>query len=189
MFGKLSFQFVFALIFLPCWVMLVKLFLDCNISFSLSDNSFFLLLGIINYICRSEVHEKMNCIRCQNSNDTNRSIAEGDANQPTNESGQSGHEISDIGGFAEMSGCLHELKSSEKQVGHIFLWDVIDSLSLLTCKLISLFFLFQVGTPLEEDLSNWGHHFFPNSVPDAILQASAGAEVWEEKNLTVFLFN
>ncbi|PQQ10890.1 protein CHROMATIN REMODELING 25 [Prunus yedoensis var. nudiflora] len=97
---------------------------------------------------RSEVHEKMNCIRCQNSNDAHRSIAEGDANQPTNESGQSGHEISDIGGFAEMAGCLHELKSSEKQV----------------------------GTPLEEDLSNWGHHFFPTSVPDAILQASAGEE-------------
>ncbi|BFG41805.1 hypothetical protein CerSpe_280790 [Prunus speciosa] len=98
---------------------------------------------------RSEVHEKMNCIRCQNSNDTHRSVAEGDANQPTNESGQSGHEISDIGGFAEMAGCLHELKSSEKQV----------------------------GTPLEEDLSNWGHHLFPTSVPDAILQASAGEEV------------
>lgn len=49
--------------------------------------------------------------------------------------------------------------------------------------MISLFFLFQVGTPLEEDLSNWGHHFFPTSVPDAILQASAGEEVWEEKIL------
>lgn len=36
----------------------------------------------------------------------------------------------------------------------------------------------QVGNPLEEDLSSWGHHFFPTSVPDAILQASAGDEVW-----------
>lgn len=35
----------------------------------------------------------------------------------------------------------------------------------------------QVGNPLEEDLSSWGHHFFPTSVPDAILQASAGDEV------------
>jgi len=30
---------------------------------------------------------------------------------------------------------------------------------------------------LEEDLGSWGHHFLPNSVPDAILQASAGDEV------------
>ena len=36
---------------------------------------------------------------------------------------------------------------------------------------------FQVGTPLEEDLGSWGHHFFPMSVPDAIFQASAGDEV------------
>ncbi|MCI03237.1 DNA repair and recombination protein RAD54-like protein, partial [Trifolium medium] len=34
-----------------------------------------------------------------------------------------------------------------------------------------------VGNPLEEDLSSWGHHFFPTSVPDAILQAAAGDEV------------
>lgn len=44
---------------------------------------------------------------------------------------------------------MHKLKSSEKQV----------------------------GTPLEEDLNNWGHHFYSMSVPDAILQASAGDEV------------
>jgi len=35
----------------------------------------------------------------------------------------------------------------------------------------------QVGNPLEEDLSSWGHHFFPTSVPDGVLQASAGDEV------------
>jgi len=34
-----------------------------------------------------------------------------------------------------------------------------------------------VGTPLEEDLGSWGHHFTSKSVPDAILQASAGDEV------------
>lgn len=55
----------------------------------------------------------------------------------------------DIGGFAGISGCLDNLKRSEKQV----------------------------GAPLEEDLANWGHHFLPNTVPDTILQASAGDEV------------
>lgn len=44
-------------------------------------------------------------------------------------------------------------------------------------KLYGDIFYFQVGTPLEEDLSNWGHHFFSTSVPDPILQASAGDEV------------
>lgn len=34
-----------------------------------------------------------------------------------------------------------------------------------------------MGTPLEEDLASWGHHFTSNSVPDTILQASAGDEV------------
>ncbi|MCL7039607.1 hypothetical protein MKW94_008298 [Papaver nudicaule] len=55
----------------------------------------------------------------------------------------------DIGGFQEISGCLDKLKSSEKQL----------------------------GTPLEEDLGSWGHHFLSATVPDSILQASAGDEV------------
>ncbi|EPS60250.1 hypothetical protein M569_14554, partial [Genlisea aurea] len=57
----------------------------------------------------------------------------------------------DIGGFAAISGCLDGLKHHEKQV----------------------------GSPKEEDLANWGHHHrFPSSsVPDAVLQASAGDEV------------
>ncbi|KAI3968096.1 hypothetical protein MKX01_007882 [Papaver californicum] len=55
----------------------------------------------------------------------------------------------DICGFQEISGCLDKLKSSEKQL----------------------------GTPLEEDLGSWGHHFFSARVPDSILQASAGDEV------------
>ncbi|KAG2306228.1 hypothetical protein Bca52824_025976 [Brassica carinata] len=55
----------------------------------------------------------------------------------------------DIGGFANDAGCLHSLKISERQV----------------------------GTPLEEDLASWGHHFASKSVPDTILQASAGDEV------------
>ncbi|KAM5549273.1 hypothetical protein ABKV19_000607 [Rosa sericea] len=98
---------------------------------------------------RSDVHEKMNCNRCQTYHDTPQSTAEGDINQSTYKSSESAPEISDIGGFAEITGCLQKLKSSEKQI----------------------------GTPLEEDLSNWGHHFFSTSVPDAILQASAGDEV------------
>nr|XP_043625344.1 protein CHROMATIN REMODELING 25 [Erigeron canadensis] len=100
---------------------------------------------------RSEIHEKMNCTRCQNSGERatdeipNVSMSEcagsPDERCPSDEE--------DIGGFAGISGCLHNLKSSEKQA----------------------------GTPLEEDLASWGHHFTPNTVPDTIFQVSAGDEV------------
>ncbi|KAI3777664.1 hypothetical protein L1987_47465 [Smallanthus sonchifolius] len=81
----------------------------------------------------SEIHEKMNCTRCGEQTADMICLDEEE----------------DIGGFAGISGCLHNLKRSEKQV----------------------------GAPLEEDLVSWGHHFSPNTVPDTILQASAGNEV------------
>ncbi|KAL7246856.1 hypothetical protein ACSBR2_001880 [Camellia fascicularis] len=100
---------------------------------------------------RSEIHEKMSCIRCQKYDavvdDMLDEVNEVDGARSTNEGCQSDQE--DIGGFASISGCLHKLRSSEKQV----------------------------GAPLEEDLGSWGHHFFPTTVPDAIFQASAGEEV------------
>ncbi|KAL8156238.1 hypothetical protein AgCh_001365 [Apium graveolens] len=99
----------------------------------------------------SEIHEKMNCIRCGScggmADDIPETYAEQNGVSSVNEDCQSDQD--DIGGFAGITGCLHKLKSSEKQV----------------------------GTPLEEDLCSWGHHFNPTSVPDAILQASAGNEV------------
>ncbi|XP_020237119.1 protein CHROMATIN REMODELING 25 isoform X2 [Cajanus cajan] len=93
---------------------------------------------------KSEIHEKMQCSRCQTFDGLQ--STEG---QSTTTDSESDGETSDIGGFAETAGCLQNLKRSEKQV----------------------------GSPLEEDLGSWGHHFFPTSVPDAILQASAGDEV------------
>ncbi|XP_075477165.1 protein CHROMATIN REMODELING 25 isoform X2 [Primulina tabacum] len=86
----------------------------------------------------SEIHEKMCCYRCkQNEIEFDYS---NDGSQPEDE---------DIGGFASIAGCLHNLKNHEKQV----------------------------GTPKEEDLAQWGHHHVPSSVPDRIFQASAGDEV------------
>ncbi|KAF3771593.1 CHROMATIN REMODELING 25 protein [Nymphaea thermarum] len=35
-----------------------------------------------------------------------------------------------------------------------------------------------LGRPLEEDLASWGHHASSTTIPDAILQASAGEELW-----------
>ncbi|TYI45537.1 hypothetical protein E1A91_D13G044300v1 [Gossypium mustelinum] len=96
---------------------------------------------------RSEIHEKMNCNRCKNDGSEN--IGEQERCESENGSSGSDQEVSDIGGFAGIAGCLDKLKSSEKQV----------------------------GSPLEEDLISWGHHFHSESVPDAILQASAGGEV------------
>ncbi|MBA0727312.1 hypothetical protein Golax_000311 [Gossypium laxum] len=95
---------------------------------------------------RSEIHEKMNCNRCKNDGSEN--IGEQERCESENGSSGSDQEVSDIGGFAGIAGCLDKLKSSEKQV----------------------------GSPLEEDLISWGHHFISESVPDAILQASAGGE-------------
>ncbi|KAF3774361.1 CHROMATIN REMODELING 25 protein [Nymphaea thermarum] len=54
----------------------------------------------------------------------------------------------DIGGFAKIAGCLEKLKNSKKQLRR----------------------------PLEEDLASWGHHSSSTTVPDVILQASAGEE-------------
>jgi DNA repair and recombination RAD54-like protein len=69
----------------------------------------------------------MNCIRCQNYNERPESVDEGDGNQSANISGQSDQETSDIGGFAQIAGCLNKLKSSEKQVGHIHSVDITAS--------------------------------------------------------------
>ncbi|KAA8545882.1 hypothetical protein F0562_020667 [Nyssa sinensis] len=100
---------------------------------------------------RSVIHEKMSCIRCQKHDivvdEGPDNVSKVDGVRSTDEGCRPDQE--DIGGFAGISGCLHKLKSSEKQV----------------------------GTPLEEDLGSWGHHFLPTSVPDVIFQASAGEEV------------
>ncbi|CAA6658879.1 unnamed protein product [Spirodela intermedia] len=95
---------------------------------------------------RSEIHENMNCTRCETN-----SAAE---NRAGNMEGFNGTERTspvenDVGRFAEIAGCLPRLREYERQL----------------------------GTPLEEDLASWGHHSSPDSVPDAILQASAGNEV------------
>lgn len=92
----------------------------------------------------SEIHKKMCCNRCKQ----HEMVLDGTVeSESTNQSCQSDKE--DIGGFAGITGCLHKLKSSEKQV----------------------------GAPKEEDLANWGHHYVPSTVPDTIFQASAGDEV------------
>ncbi|KAI3525411.1 hypothetical protein L1887_04185 [Cichorium endivia] len=98
---------------------------------------------------RSDIHEKMICTRCQKSGEEEEADVKPNESMKdcVDEGCQSDEE--DIGGFAGISGCLHKLKRSEKQV----------------------------GTPLEEDLGSWGHHSSPNTVPDTIFQASAGDEV------------
>lgn len=63
---------------------------------------------------RSEIHEKMNCNRCKNDGSEN--IGEQERCEPENGSSVSDEEVSDIGGFAGIAGCLDKLKGSEKQV-------------------------------------------------------------------------
>jgi len=122
----------------------------------------------------------MNCIRCIKNYSTkgNRceSTIEFNRVESVSETCQTREHV-DIGGFAEISGCLHKLQGSERQVCllallwmrlHFFMRTLI-SFILGTCS--------KVGTPLEEDLLNWAHHSSPTSVPDVVFQASAGNEV------------
>ncbi|KAK1315418.1 DNA repair and recombination protein RAD54 [Acorus calamus] len=102
---------------------------------------------------RSEIHENMNCIRCKTNSlktgeDPEVKTELDNESIPTNCGHREDQILNDVGGFADLAGCLHSLKSSEKQI----------------------------GSPLEEDLRNWGHHSSSTSVPDTIFQASAGDE-------------
>ncbi|XWS39958.1 hypothetical protein CRYUN_Cryun18bG0099000 [Craigia yunnanensis] len=65
---------------------------------------------------RSEIHEKMNCNRCENYDTRSENIGEQEECESENGSSGSDQEIFDIGGFAGIAGCLDKLKSSEKQV-------------------------------------------------------------------------
>ncbi|WOK93990.1 DNA repair and recombination protein RAD54 isoform X1 [Canna indica] len=101
----------------------------------------------------SEIHENMNCARCKEVPMVSNSVTnEGEVGADRDSCEQNQHlngMVNDIGGFAEIAGCLQKLKSSHKQL----------------------------GTPSEEDLGSWGHHSDPATIPDAILQSSAGEEV------------
>lgn len=74
----------------------------------------------INSFYRSEIHEKMNCVRCGNIDSTqsgmHESTVEVNGIETSTEDYLSEPNVADIGGFAEISGCLHMLKSSQKQV-------------------------------------------------------------------------
>ncbi|KAF3773415.1 hypothetical protein EJ110_NYTH55324 [Nymphaea thermarum] len=103
---------------------------------------------------RSEIHENMNCARCNTNHmqveDGMESLKEYVFERRVAEDEcHTDQQDVDIGGFAKIAGCLEKLKNSERQLGR----------------------------PLEEDLASWGHHASSTTVPDAILQASAGEEV------------
>lgn len=64
------------------------------------------------YFFRSDIHENMRCSRCQ----TYDGPQDTDALSTMINSEHDDDETSDIGGFAEIAGCLGNLKRSEKQV-------------------------------------------------------------------------
>ncbi|XP_042427998.1 DNA repair and recombination protein RAD54-like [Zingiber officinale] len=102
---------------------------------------------------RSEIHENMNCARCKKEptamDRTSNEIELDNLGGSCEGKEQPNVAVNDIGGFAQVAGCSHKLQSSQRQL----------------------------GTPSEEDLGSWGHHPDPATVPDAILQLSAGDEV------------
>ncbi|MCO5571163.1 hypothetical protein L7F22_024897 [Adiantum nelumboides] len=85
----------------------------------------------------SNIHNNLNCKRCPSGDGSDCNVEDLDA------------EDKDIGGFANVAGCLQNQRPWEKQI----------------------------GAPLEEDLKSWAHHSHPGTVPDEILQAAAGDEV------------
>ncbi|KAL2620529.1 hypothetical protein R1flu_000734 [Riccia fluitans] len=103
----------------------------------------------------SDTHETLACRRCNTGGISgtidNEDCGFGELPAPAhagmNELSNSRFE--DIGRFAEVAGCLNKLKPWEKQI----------------------------GTPLEEDLKNWGHHSNSTTIPDALLQIAAGDDV------------
>ncbi|CAL4967142.1 unnamed protein product [Urochloa decumbens] len=98
---------------------------------------------------RSEIHENLKCTRC---NKDGNSLLGGhgfDLAATDKSSMQGVQDYIDIGGFGEISGCLQKMRSCHHQIGR----------------------------PSEEDLGSWGHHCDPSTVPDTILQCSAGDEV------------
>ncbi|CAL9045906.1 unnamed protein product [Musa banksii] len=103
---------------------------------------------------RSEIHENMNCARCKEDglmavNNIVNEIEDDDSGDSCDGKQKLSGLVNDIGGFAEIAGCLQKLTSSQRQL----------------------------GTPSEEDLGSWGHHSNPATVPDLILQSAAGDEV------------
>lgn len=100
---------------------------------------------------RSEIHENLKCNRC---NKDSYMLLDGNSLESAaiehNKISTSGEKYyTDIGGFGEISGCVQKMNSSNQQIDQ----------------------------PSEEDLGSWGHHSDPSTVPDTILQSSAGDEV------------
>uniref|UniRef100_J3LHD5 DNA repair and recombination protein RAD54 n=2 Tax=Oryza brachyantha TaxID=4533 RepID=J3LHD5_ORYBR len=98
----------------------------------------------------SEIHENLKCNRCSKDDCMVLDGSEFESAATEHEAFNSGgKDYVDIGGFGEISGCVQKMKSSNQQIGR----------------------------PSEEDLGSWGHHSDPSTVPDTILQCSAGDEV------------
>ncbi|XP_066319606.1 DNA repair and recombination protein RAD54-like isoform X1 [Miscanthus floridulus] len=97
---------------------------------------------------RSEIHENLKCSRCDKDGN---SALDGTGFAATDHKASipGVQDYADIGRFGEISGCLQKMNSAHHQIGR----------------------------PTEEDLGSWGHHFDPSTVPDTVLQCSAGEEV------------
>lgn len=89
------------------------------------------LMSTLLRFVRSEIHEKMRCSRCETHGGPQSTDAQSTA------ANESEEETSDIGGFAEIAGCLQNLKRSEKQVALcIFGYKVYVRYNLKCCVLL-----------------------------------------------------
>lgn len=70
---------------------------------------------------RSEIHENMNCARCKEDglmavNNIVNEIEDDDSGDSCDGKQKLSGLVNDIGGFAEIAGCLQKLTSSQRQV-------------------------------------------------------------------------
>lgn len=119
---------------------------------------------------RSEIHENMNCTRCKTDNlmsvdSDGNEIEPNDDKYSTEEGYQANQVADDIGRFAEIAGCLHKLKSSEKQVGICCQSSSTYGLIYVFATILSymyFFFLYTARSPIWRGSWKMGSSFWPN---------------------------
>lgn len=88
------------------------------------------VLNILIY--RSEIHENMNCNRCES--DTFAVNETSGSSEPVVDGKHVDFRVHDIGGFAQIAGCLQELTSPEMQVHLSCIHDEVIVLTLERCN-------------------------------------------------------
>ena len=112
------------------------------------NSGLYFIQTIFFHVLRSEIHERMHCTRCQTNDDGLQSDEGKYAAHSTKCNGESEEKTTDdIGGFAELAGCIHKLKKSEKQC-----WEAAQLRHIFAD--VVLFLCYQVSIQMSKCLSS-----------------------------------